>query len=142
MSTAPDEHLDLTIPSVTTAGLEVQEKIVELLEARSFSPQDVFGIRLSLEEALVNAIKHGNGGDPEKSVHVQCRIAADEIDIVIEDEGPGFDPGDIPDPTLEENLEVPSGRGVMLMRSFMTQVEYNDTGNRVRLLKTLAPSDD
>jgi serine/threonine-protein kinase RsbW len=55
--------------------------------------------------------------------------------VIIEDEGPGFAPTDVPDPTAEENLEKPGGRGIMLMKAFMTRVEYNQKGNRVRLEK-------
>ena len=95
----------------------------------------VFGVRLALEEALVNAIKHGNGMDPEKSVRVDCRIARENIRIEIEDEGSGFSPENVPDPTNYENLEKPGGRGIMLMRAYLDFVEYNDTGNRVVLVK-------
>jgi serine/threonine-protein kinase RsbW len=92
-------------------------------------------VRLALEEALVNAIKHGNGLDPNKQVHVVCQISAEKVRIVIEDEGIGFRPDDVPDPTEDENLEKPCGRGIMLMRAFLSTVEYNERGNRVVLEK-------
>jgi serine/threonine-protein kinase RsbW len=92
-------------------------------------------MRLALEEAIVNAIKHGNGMDPAKYVKVCCEIDAGRAVVVIEDEGTGFSPTDVPDPTTEENLEKPGGRGIMLMKAFMTNVEYNKKGNRVRLEK-------
>ncbi|MBW3538833.1 MAG: ATP-binding protein [Planctomycetes bacterium] len=129
------EAFEVTIPSDTARGQAVQERIISLLEKLNFPPRDVFGVRLALEEALVNAIKHGNGMDPEKNVHVRCRVNDVSAVVEIEDEGPGFRPETIPDPTAEENLEKPSGRGIMLMRAFMSDVSYNDRGNCVRLVK-------
>lgn len=129
------EEFEITIPNDTAAALEVQERIVSRLEELGYPPRDVFGCRLALEEALVNAIKHGNDNDPDKKVRVECHLGADRFTIEIEDEGPGFEPEDVPDPTAEENLEKPSGRGIMLMRAFMTRVDYQGRGNRVLLEK-------
>ncbi|MFG0332442.1 MAG: ATP-binding protein [Maioricimonas sp. JB049] len=129
------ERFDVTIPSETAAGQAVQERIIALLESRSYPDRDVFGMRLALEEAIVNAIKHGNGFDPDKSVRITCEIDDQQVLVTIEDQGEGFDPEDVPDPTAEENLERPSGRGIMLMRAFMTSVEYGIGGNCVRLTK-------
>ncbi len=130
------EQFEVVIPSDTEAGQAVQERIVSKLEALEFSPRDVFGVRLALEEALVNAIKHGNGMDPDKTVRVNCLIEDDFLRVEIEDQGPGFCVQDVPDPTADENLERPCGRGIMLMRSFMSKVEFNSTGNRVLLEKS------
>lgn len=126
---------EVVIPSDASEGRLVQQQIIDALEARRFSSHDLFGIRLALEEALVNAIKHGNGGDRSKSVRIAYEIEPERIRIEIEDEGDGFDPGSIPDPTLPENLERPSGRGIMLMRSFMHVVQFNERGNCVILEK-------
>jgi serine/threonine-protein kinase RsbW len=130
------QEFELTIPSDTREGQAVQERIVRLLEELEFPPRDVFGVRLALEEALVNAIKHGNRMDPHKKVHVGCWVNCDTVRIRIQDEGPGFKPEQVPDPTAEENIENPSGRGIMLMRAFMNSIEYNETGNCVTLEKT------
>ncbi len=129
------EEFRIRIPSDTSAGQAVQERIVKRLEELEFSSRDLFGMRLALEEALVNAIKHGNRMDRNKHVEIFCRIHDDSVRIEIEDEGPGFQLSDVPDPTADENLERPCGRGIMLMRSFMNLVEYNDRGNRVILEK-------
>ncbi len=129
------EQFEVVIPSDTDAGQAVQERIVARLESLEYSMRDVFGIRLALEEALVNAIKHGNGLDPDKTVRVNCLIEDDLLRVEIEDQGPGFNMSDVPDPTAEENLERPCGRGIMLIRSFMTSVEYNAKGNCVVLEK-------
>jgi len=132
-STADD--FSVSIASDTSLGRQIQERIIGLLEGRSYSDHDLFGVRLALEEALVNAIKHGNGMDPGKQVHVDCSFTDDRVTIVIEDEGTGFDVTEVPDPTTDENLDKPGGRGIMLMRSFMNHIEYNDAGNRLVLEK-------
>jgi serine/threonine-protein kinase RsbW len=129
------EQFEVTIPSDTAAGQAVQERIVARLEELEYSSRDVFGVRLALEEALVNAIKHGNRMDPDKTVRVECEISSELIRVVIEDQGPGFQPDDVPDPTVEENLERPCGRGIMLMRAFMSLVEYQGRGNILVLEK-------
>ncbi|MBO51251.1 MAG: anti-sigma regulatory factor [Planctomycetaceae bacterium] len=141
MSSSVDDFA-VKIPSETSQGREIQERIIGLLESRSYPDRDLFGVRLALEEALVNAIKHGNGMDPSKQVRVDCTFDEDRVTIVIEDEGPGFDVGNVPDPTSEENLDKPGGRGIMLMRSFMSRVEYNDSGNRLLLEKIRATEDE
>jgi serine/threonine-protein kinase RsbW len=134
------EQFEVVIPSDTSAGQAVQERIVARLEQLEYSSRDVFGVRLALEEALVNAIKHGNRMDPEKSVRVECSISAEFLRVVIEDQGSGFHPEDVPDPTEEENLERPCGRGIMLMRAFMSHVEYQGRGNVLILEKRRVPA--
>lgn len=129
------EQFEVSIPSDTNEGHAIQERIVSLLESLEFPPRDVFSVRLALEEALVNAIKHGNQSDSSKKVHIGCWINADLVRIRICDEGPGFKPEDVPDPTAMENLENPSGRGLMLMKAFMNVIEFNELGNCVILEK-------
>ncbi len=136
------EEFSERIPSDTARGREVQEQIVSGMEQRGFSPRDVFGVRLALEEALVNAIKHGNRMDPNKSVQIDWTLSESGVRVVIEDEGEGFDVSDVPDPTDDENLDKPGGRGIMLMRSFMSVVEYNESGNRLILEKLKDDDDD
>jgi serine/threonine-protein kinase RsbW len=130
------DQFEVVIPSTTEAGQTLLEQIVSRLESlASFSSRDVFGIRLALDEAIVNAIKHGNQLDPEKTVRINCLIQSDLFRVEIEDQGSGFQLEDVPDPTDDENLERPCGRGIMLMRSFMSRVEYNSLGNHVILEK-------
>ena len=136
--TSSADDFAVSIASETSLGREIQERIIGVLEARSYSDHDLFGVRLALEEALVNAIKHGNRMDPDKQVHIECCFDDDRVRIVIEDEGTGFDVSSVPDPTTDENLDKPGGRGIMLMRSFMNRIEYNDLGNRLVLEKVRA----
>lgn len=132
---SPVPFTDITIPSDTAEARRVQEVIEGMLRQRPTADQEVFGVRLALEEALVNAIKHGNQMDRAKAVHVSYRLLPDRFEIHITDEGPGFDPNDVPDPTAVENLERPCGRGLMLMRHYMSEVAYNTQGNRVTMVK-------
>jgi serine/threonine-protein kinase RsbW len=126
---------DVIIPSDTSEARRIQEEIEQHLTALKVSEQEVFSVRLALEEALVNAIKHGNQMDRSKKVRVAYRFLPDRLEIHITDEGTGFDPEDVPDPTAVENLERPCGRGLMLMRHYMTEVAYNTRGNSVRMTK-------
>lgn len=129
------ENFEVFIASDTAEGQAVQERIVKRLEELEFPPRDVFGVRLALEEAIVNAIKHGNGMDLSKTVRIAWTITDDRIRVVIEDQGKGFKPADVPDPTCDENLEKPCGRGIMLMRAFLNVCQYNKRGNQVTLEK-------
>ena len=124
-----------TIPSDTAEARRIQDEIEQHLVARRASDQEIFSIRLALEEALVNAIKHGNQMDRSKVVQVSYRFGADRFEVLITDEGTGFDPNDVPDPTAAENLERPCGRGLMLMRYYMNEVTFSPRGNSVRLCK-------
>ena len=85
--TSSADDFAVSIASETSLGREIQERIIGVLEARSYSDHALFGVRLALEEALGNAIKHGNGMDPDKQVHIECCFDDDRVRIVIEDEG-------------------------------------------------------
>lgn len=115
-------------------GLEAaQAAVADALAARGYDEGAMFAIRLALEEAIVNAFRHGNRSDPKKVVFFRATIDGSRADFEVEDQGPGFDPGLIPDPTEDDNIEIPSGRGVMLIKAYMTEVEYVKPGNRLRM---------
>jgi serine/threonine-protein kinase RsbW len=114
---------------------EVECEILSCCEKHQFPEADLFAIKLALEEALVNAVKHGNKLDPGKKVKVNYHISDQRADIAIEDQGRGFNPAELPDPTADENLEMCSGRGILLMRSYRTAVVFNPQGNKVTLTK-------
>jgi serine/threonine-protein kinase RsbW len=126
---------EVTIASDLAEARRIQNVIEEALQASSYSEHDIFSIKLALEEALVNAIKHGNQMDPDKHVTVSYQVTSDRFDIRITDEGSGFNPEDVPDPTAPENLERPCGRGLLLIRGFMTEVVYHGRGNSVSMSK-------
>jgi serine/threonine-protein kinase RsbW len=127
--------LEMIIPSDPAEARRVQEEIEHALKLNHYGDHDIFSIRLAVEEALVNAIKHGNQMDRTKKVRIAYRVHADRFDILIADEGGGFDPNEVPDPTRVENLERPCGRGLMLMRHYMNQVCFNARGNSVCMTK-------
>jgi serine/threonine-protein kinase RsbW len=127
--------VDAHIPSDVLEGRRLMEELLARLEGFDWVQEDLFGVHLAVEEALVNAIRHGNREDQSKRVRLLCKICDDRLRIEVADEGQGFDPAQVPDPTESENLEVPSGRGIMLMRNFMHYVEYNDVGNQVVMEK-------
>ncbi len=110
-------------------------RVLDELRPLGYTEKELFGIRLATEEALVNAIRHGNREDPAKTVHVRYFLSVQQFMIEIQDEGNGFDPDGIPDPLAPDNLERPGGRGVFLMRHYMSWVQYNETGNCVVLCK-------
>ena len=125
----------IDLPSERGSNREVTDDLLTQLKVFGWPPSDVFAVHLAVEEAIVNAIVHGNKLDPAKRVHVECEVSADRVLVSITDEGAGFDPARVPDCTAEERLEAPGGRGVMLMKSFMTRIEYNAKGNSVVLEK-------
>lgn len=124
---------DRVIPSNMEAGRRILAELLRELETAGWSRRDVFAVHLAMEESLVNAIRHGNRLDPNKCVSIQCRMTRDLVRIEITDEGPGFDPEKIPDPTRPDRLDVPGGRGLLLMRTFMSRVEFHDSGRRILL---------
>jgi serine/threonine-protein kinase RsbW len=113
----------------------IVERIASAMADLGYREQDIFGTRLVLEEAIVNGLKHGNRFDPSKRVTVRFSIDVDHVLVQVEDEGPGFDPLAVPDPTDLENLERPSGRGIFLIKCYSSWVRYNDRGNCVTLCK-------
>jgi serine/threonine-protein kinase RsbW len=120
----------------TTGDIEpVLEVLDDALHRNGFSRKEIFGIHLSLTEAIVNAVKHGHCGDPRKQVRIRYLINYVGLLAQVEDEGPGFAQVRVLDPCAPENVERDSGRGLLLMRSYMTEVRYNAAGNCVTLVK-------
>lgn len=90
--------------------------------------------RVGLTEALSNAMLYGNNSDPEKSVRVEVTIKLEEVSVRVTDQGVGFDPTTVPDPTLPANISKSGGRGIFLMKALMDEVQFNDRGNSVTLV--------
>jgi len=142
MNIAPSSPENFSGRYVLTSAREeidrAEKSLLSAIEQRQYDRSSVFAIRLALEEALTNAFKHGNKGDPNKTVRLHYDVRTDEVTIDVIDEGSGFDPGAVPDPTESENLEIPSGRGLTLMRAYMTEVQILPPGNRV-MMKYVKP---
>lgn len=124
-------------PSELSARIDVMTAVVEgLKERRSFSDEtEELKFRLCFDEALVNAIKHGNRFDTKKKVTVTLYHAPEAWGVRIEDQGKGFDPKTLPDPDDPNSLLLEHGRGVLIMKSIMSEVHYYDRGNRLLLVK-------
>jgi serine/threonine-protein kinase RsbW len=105
------------------------------MQGRGFTQDDEFAVHLALEEAFLNAVKHGNKMDPGKTVTVECRIDAEKVDLKLTDQGEGFNPHSVPDPREGANLYRPEGRGLLLISSYMHVVEYNERGNGVHMVR-------
>jgi serine/threonine-protein kinase RsbW len=126
----------VSIPSDLEEARQLQDQIErQILEVGGFSESDIFAIKMALEEALVNAIKHGNQMDRSKKVHIEFRLESGHFEVRIADEGAGFDPDDVPNCTDPENLERPCGRGLLLMRHYMNRIDYIPPGNVVVMSK-------
>jgi len=123
------------VASSPSAVVDIFNQIQPGMQANNFSEEDIFAVHLALEEAFINAVKHGNKMEPSKAVKIDYSIEPDKIEICMTDEGEGFDPEVIPDPRYGDNLYKPAGRGMLLMRSFMDVLEYNKKGNSLRMIR-------
>ncbi len=122
------------------------EETVDFVVSRCSTCEEVarklrLNFRVSLVEALTNAMVYGNARDPSKRVRVEVFLQASSVTARITDEGAGFDPAGVPDPTMPTNLLEDRGRGLFLMRELMDEVRFNDCGNCVTLVLHLPPSD-
>lgn len=130
------ETLRFIIRSDFAEAREVQTAILDCLERHHYVTDALFGIKLALEEGLINAIKHGNKFDRNKTVRIEAAISDQRADLSIEDEGAGFDRATVPDPTLDENLDRLHGRGILLMESYMDSVSWSRSGRRIHLTRS------
>jgi len=105
------------------------------MRALEYARRDIFAVRLALYEAASNAFVHGNRRDRSKTIHIRYLLSAADVLLEVQDEGPGFDPDQVPDPITEPYLDRPCGRGLFLMRNYMTWVSFNLQGNRVTLCR-------
>lgn len=125
----------VAIPSDFAAARGVERVVLEQLAKHGYDEAEAFAVKLAMEEGLSNAIRHGNHCDPGKKVRVHFDVDDRRVALTIADEGEGFDPDSLPDPTTDENLEKPSGRGVMLMLAYMDEVQYSEHGSKVHMVK-------
>lgn len=126
----------LEIPSHVGFITPAVERIVRRLHKSRCIPSKESAVRTALYEAMANAVTHGNHENVKKLVRVCCRYdAAQCVSIVVSDEGQGFDPRTVPDPTRPENLESEHGRGIFLMKAYMDEVHYEKGGTEVHLVK-------
>jgi len=125
----------VVIPSIPGEIVRVEDTILPILSAKGYGERTLFSVRLALEEAVINAIKHGNELDNTKRVTIDFAVNDDNFSVSVTDEGEGFNPDAVPDPWSEQGLEQDSGRGLALMRAYMDEVAFNEKGNKVTMIK-------
>lgn len=109
-----------------------QDRVAAALARLAYPKASLFAVRLALHEAISNAFNHGHKDLPQHTpVRIEFSIEPNSMKIAIEDRGPGFDPADVPDPTLDEFVEATSGRGLMLIRAYMAKAQYSKGGRRL-----------
>ena len=135
MTSETPTNYSITVESKPSAVVNVREEILPRLKEKGFSKDDIFAVHLTLEEAFLNAVKHGNKMDPNKTVQVDYSVSEEKIEISITDQGPGFKPEKVDDPRFGENLLKPGGRGLLLMNSYMDVIKYNEQGNSVYMVR-------
>jgi serine/threonine-protein kinase RsbW len=145
MSDTPNLHANLVLAS-RFENIEVAERaLVDLCHRAGCAEDEEYWLVTALREAVANAVRHGNQQDPGRVVKIAYEIVNSTVTIRVEDQGRGFDPDDIPDPTDPENLLRPSGRGIFYMRQFMNRVDFDSTpagGTAVVMVKELASNDN
>ena len=129
---------ECSFPSSMENAHSLIDSVMGELQASEWTSKEQFAINLALEEALVNAVQHGNGSDPSKNVHFSCCLTNSLAKFRIEDEGNGFNPDAVPDPTDDEHILIASGRGVLLIKGFVSRVWWNAKGNVLEFEKDRA----
>ena len=134
------EKIEFELPSDIALMNGVLQYLLERVSKLGLIKPERSNLFVALDEAFVNAVKHGNKNDPTKLVRITAELSPKEASFTVEDEGEGFDVQAIPDPCDPTNLFKSSGRGVLLMYNIMDEVEYNALGNRVKMVKRPEPS--
>jgi serine/threonine-protein kinase RsbW len=135
MSLKTGNHNKIVLKGVMPELRRVCSQILCCAKQLGYSDDDIFAIHLSLEEAVVNAVKHGNRADCSKNVTIEYDVTPEKIRISVGDEGGGFDPNGVADPRAGENIYKTGGRGVLLIKSYMDAIEYNQSGNIITMTK-------
>src|SRR6185295_3359048 len=132
------ENIEFELPSAISLMHIVLEYLMKRVEKLGVCKPEQTNLFVALDEAFVNAVKHGNKYDPDKLIRVTADVSPAEARFTIEDEGEGFDVNNIPDPLDPENLFKTSGRGVLFIHNIMDEVTYNERGNRLTMVKKAA----
>lgn len=122
-------------PNVFDLSISLVESVTKTMSERGWPEKDVFVVNLAMMEAVANAVEHGNQGLADKKYFVEGALSDKFFFCTVRDEGPGFDPDEVPDPTSGENLKRCSGRGLMLIRGFMNRLWFNPKGNVIYMEK-------
>jgi len=134
VETTTELSLPSSIDTVATAAAAVAEFVGRI----GMSDEAAFGIDMAVREAVTNAVLHGNRQDEKKVVDISLKSSPEAVEISVHDQGPGFNPEEVPDPTTQENILKSSGRGIFFMRTFMDEVNWlirPGGGTTVRMVK-------
>jgi serine/threonine-protein kinase RsbW len=131
------QTLQFDVPSSLEEIPQATRRVFDFFSALDLNESDRFDLRLSFEEILINAMKHGNGYRREVPVRVTLSYRGRELKIAVQDQGKGFDLGRLKDPTMCDNIEAYSGRGVYLVKHLMDRLDYGPEGNTVEITKRL-----
>jgi len=129
---------ELSLPSRIETVATAAAAVAEFIGRFGVSDDAAFGIDMAVREAVTNAVLHGNRQDENKTVDIVLKSSPDAVEISVHDQGPGFNPEDVPDPTANENILKTTGRGIFFMRTFMDEVDWlirPEGGTTVRMLK-------
>ena len=132
------ETTELSLPSRIDTVATAAAAVAEFVGRLGISEEAAFGIDMAVREAVTNAVLHGNRQDEEKTVDISLKSSPDAVEISVHDQGPGFNPEEVPDPTVQENILKASGRGIFFMRTFMDEVDWlirPGGGTTVRMVK-------
>jgi serine/threonine-protein kinase RsbW len=133
-----EETIELELPSRIEAIEDAAIAAAEFVNRSGIGQDAAFAIDMAVREAVTNAVLHGNQQDEAKIVAIQFKNAATHVEIIVRDEGRGFNPAAVPDPTDPQNLLKTSGRGILFIRTFMDEVEWTyrpEGGTVVRMVK-------
>jgi serine/threonine-protein kinase RsbW len=134
------EKIEFEVPSVISLMHDILDYLMKRVEKVGVVNPETSNLFVALDEAFVNAVKHGNKYDVQKLVRITADICPEEARFTIEDEGDGFNVTEIPDPLDPQNLFKTSGRGVLFIYNIMDEVKYNERGNRLTMVKRKNPS--
>ncbi|HEX8492826.1 MAG TPA: ATP-binding protein [Pyrinomonadaceae bacterium] len=133
-----EETTELAFPSRIEAIEDAAAAAAEFVSRSGVGQEAAFGIDMAVREAVTNAVLHGNRQDESKVIEIQFKSSGSAVEITVRDEGRGFNPESVPDPTEAQNLLKTSGRGILFMRTFMDEVEWTrhaEGGTVVRMVK-------
>ncbi len=132
------ETTELSFPSSIETVQAAASAVADFIGRAGIGEEGAFGIDMAVREAVTNAVLHGNRQDKNKTIELTLKSLPDAVEISVHDQGPGFNPKEVPDPTKEENILKTSGRGIFFMRSFMDEVDWlirPEGGTTVRMRK-------